>query len=550
MLLMKHALLSIVLLLAAVAPVAAEEPASDVNETHLMIPMRDGKRLSAYLYRPPGKGPWPVVFQQRYSKLGGAGTRSSSAILTRADYAVVHVNFRGTHLSEGEWVGYRALGWGDLKDGYDVCEWLAVQPWCNGKVGTFGGSQAGFAQNFLAVTRPPHLVCQCMTDTGLSLFHEGYRLGGTTRPQRFVSMDAVCRNPADNRRLLAEWFRHPTYDDYWQAEDCTRHFDRMDVPCLTVGSWFDFMNQGSVASFRGRQHQGGPNSRGRQQLVIGPWLHGGTKGNRIGDLVFPENAALPAKSSMVRWFDHWLKGVENGVNRDPPVQYYIMGAVGEPGAAGNVWRTAANFPPESTATSYFLDAGGKLIDHAPTNDVGETRYATDPKRPMQLPGPGFPGARDARSFEVQTEVRTFTTEPLKEPVEWTGRVRAELYLSSTAKDTDVIVRISDVYPDGRSILLMDYPLRARYRDGFEKEVLMEPGAVHKLAFDVGWVSQVFAAGHRIRVTVAGTGSPLYEPNPQTGKPAAVEDPVNPVTAVHAIHHNRVQASRILAPVVR
>ena len=171
-----------------------------------------------------------------------------------------------------------------------------------------GGSQAGFAQNFLAVTRPPHLVAQYMTDTGLSLFHEGYRIGGTTRPERFKQMDAVCRDPQDNRRLLAEWFAHPTYDDYWQQEDCTLHFDKMNVPCFTLGSWFDFMCVGSVESYIGRQHKGGPNSRGKQQLLIGPWSHGGAKDNHVGELTYPANATFELEKHLIRWFDHYLKG--------------------------------------------------------------------------------------------------------------------------------------------------------------------------------------------------------------------------------------------------
>ncbi len=226
------------------AAVAQQETLLDggITERHVMIPMRDGVRLSAWLYEPLGAGPWPVVFEQRYAGLRGESTRQSAAEFARAGFVVALVNFRGTHQSEGTWVGYRALQWG-------------------GKVGTFGSSQGGYAQNYLAVTQPPHLVCQYMTDTGLSLFEEGYRIGGTTRPERFQGMDSVCRNPEDNRRLLEEWFEHPHYDAYWQAEDCTRHFDRMNVPCLTIGSWYDFMNQGSIASFQGRQQSGGPNSR-------------------------------------------------------------------------------------------------------------------------------------------------------------------------------------------------------------------------------------------------------------------------------------------------
>lgn len=519
-----------------------------VTERHEMIPMRDAKRLSAYLYFPPGDGPWPVLFEQRYADLRGAGTRKAAASLAEGGYVVAMVNYRGTYESEGTWVGYRALAWGELKDGYDTCEWLATQKWSTGKVGTFGSSQGGYAQNFLAVTQPPHLVCQYMVDTGLSLFHEGYRIGGVTRPKRFLSLNVT--RPDDNRRLLEEWFRHPHYDDYWRDEDCSLHFDKMNVPCFTIGSWYDFMNQGSIASFQGRQKHGGPNSHGKQQLIIGPWLHGRlNKGNKVGELVYPENAIWPEREHMLRWFDHYLKGKDTGVEREPPVRYYVMGAVGEANAPGNVWRQADDFPPSSTPTTYFLQANGGLGLSAPRGEEASTSYVSDPLHPMEIPGTGFPGAKDARPFEKQAEVRTFTTPPLTEPVEWTGRVRAELQFSSTARDTDVLVRVSDVYPDGRSILIIDYPLRARYREGFDHEALLTPGKIHQLAWDIGWISQIFAKDHRIRVTIASTGAPLYEPNPQTGEPLTIDFPENATKAVNTIHHDAKHASRIIAPVM-
>ena len=544
-------ILSILLVSGATCPAQSDTQIElgEVTEKHVMIPMRDGKRLSAYLYLPSGEGPWPVVFEQRYASLRGESTRQSAARLAAEGFVVALVNFRGTHQSEGKWMGYRALQWGELRDGYDVCEWLAMEDWSTGRVGTFGSSQGGYAQNYLAVTQPPHLVCQFMTDTGLSLFHEGYRIGGTTRPDRFKGMDAVCSNPQDNRRLLAEWFSHPTYDEYWQAEDCTRHFDRMNVPCFTIGSWYDFMNQGSIASFRGRQHQGGAQSRNQQQLVIGPWLHGRrNKSNRVGQLDYPSNAALDVHSQMVRWFRHHLVEEHNGANHDPVVRYYVMGAVGEPDAPGNIWRTAPDFPPKTVDTSLYLHPNGQLSGSEPQKQQSSTSFISDPLHPMSIPGRSFPGARDARPFERQPEVQTFTTKPLTEPVEWTGRIKAEIYLSSTAVDTDLIVRVSDVYPDGRSILLVDYPWRVRYRNGFETEELMTPGQVCKVAFPVGWVSQIFNAGHRIRVTIASTGAPLYEPNPQTGRPLTIEFPRDAVTATNTIHHERANASRIIAPI--
>ncbi len=520
-----------------------------VTESHVMVPMRDGTKLSTYLYTPDGKGPFPVLYQQRYADLRGASTRKSLARLAGAGYVVAAQNFRGAQLSEGTWVGYRALGWGELRDGYDTVEWLARQPWSSGKVGTFGGSQSGFAQNFLAVTQPPHLVCQYMTDTGLSLFHEGYRIGGTTRPERFKQMESVCRNPEDNRRLVAEWFAHPNYDAYWADEDCTRHFDAMDVPCFTVGSWYDFMCVGSVESFIGRQHRGGPGSRGKQQLLIGPWLHGGAReSSKVGELTYPENAHFAQEAHMIRWFDHYLKGVDNGVEREPVVRYYTMGAVGEKDAPGNEWRTAADWPVSARDDSYYLREGGKLSLRQPTEDESQTAFLADPLHPNEIPGRAFPGAKDAREFEKQSEVRTFTSDVLTEPVEWTGKVRAELFVTSSARDTDFIVRVCDVYPDGRSNLLMDYVRRARYRDGYEREVLMEPNQVAKVAFDVGWISQVFNRGHRIRITVASTGAPFYEPNPNTGEALTVEPPQNTVVAKNTVQHNRRHASRIIAPV--
>jgi uncharacterized protein len=548
---MRFTTCSVFCCLLATPPLVAQ-PAVDlggVAEKHVMVPMRDGVKLSTYLYFPEGKGPWPVIYEQRYADLRAAATRQSFARIARRGYVFAVQNFRGTHLSEGSWVGYRALGWGKHKDGYDTVEWLAAEPWSTGKIGTFGSSQAGFAQNFLAVTQPPHLVCQYMIDTGLSLFHEGYRIGGATRPERFQQMDAVCKNPLDNRKLMEEWFAHPTYDAYWAEEDCTRHFDKMNVPCFTIGSWYDFMSVGSIDSFVGRQHHGGPNSRGRQQLLLGPWLHGRDKNiNKINELTYPENAKFPLEDHLIRWCDHYLKGRDTGVEREPAVRYYVMGAVGEADAPGNVWRTAKDWPPPATTTSCYLREEGKLALEPSKSAAAATTFLADPDHPAEIPGRAFPGAKDARPFEKQAEVRTFTTESLAQPVEWTGKVRAELWVTSSAKDTDFIVRISDVYPDGRSMLIMDYVRRARYRDGYDKEVLLEPGKPAKVAFDVGSLSLIFNQGHRIRVTVAGTGAPFYEPNPNTGEPLTLAPPARTVVARNTVLHNSIHASRIVAPV--
>lgn len=532
----------------------AENDLAPVTETHIMARMRDGVRLSVWLYLPPGKGPWPVLLEQRYSNIHSG--RRHYAALARSGYAVAGANFRGTAQSEGTFVGYHDLAWGEKQDGFDLVEWAASQPWSNGKVGTFGGSQAGFAQNMMAVTQPPHLVCQYMTDTGLSLFHDGYRMGGATRYVQFQAMDSACREPQHNRQLIFEWAqKHPTYDDYWRAEDSSLHLDKMNVPCFTLASWLDDpKGDSSIRSFLGRQFDGGPNSRGRQQMILGPWPHGGQKDHIVGDLKFPVQAGVHAAGPdgrswldlhMLRWFDHYLKGIDNGVSHEPSVRYFVMGATGEKNAPGNLWREAAVFPPPADRRSYYLLPESELGLAPMTSGKESTAYLSDPFHPARMPDLV---SRDLQKYEQDPGVRTFTTPPLTEPVEWTGRVDVELYVSSTAPDSDFIVKVCDVYPDGRSIALINSVLRARYREGFEKEVLLQPGRVVKLAFDVGWTSQVFNRGHRIRVDVSSTGVPYYEPNPQTGEKFSAEPPIKMVKATNTIYHSQKYPSRIVAPI--
>jgi len=522
-----------------------------VRMEHVMIPMRDGVKLSAFLFFPEGDGPWPVLLEQRYAN--GArdpGTQKSFAKLAKGGYVTVLANFRGSQESEGLWEGYRNLAWGERKDGYDLVEWLGTQTWSTGKVGTFGSSQAGFAQNFLAVTQPPHLAAQYMIDTGLSLFHEGYRIGGTQRPLRFKTMRGVCREPEHNDALLVEWYKHQNYDSYWADEDCSLHFDKMNVPCFTVGSWYDFMCVGSIDSYIGRQHKGGLKSRRQQQLLIGPWLHGRFKETNVAnEMTYPENAKFAMEDHMLKWFDHYLKGKANGVEKEPTVRYYVMGALGEKDAPGNVWRTASDWPIAADETPFYLHSDGGLRTSSPTEDNGQVEFIADPINPAPIPGTAFPGAKDAQAYEKHSQVKTFTTDELVEAIEWTGKVQAELYVTSDAKDTDFIVRVSDVYPDGRSILIIDYVRRARYRDGFDKEAFLEPGQVAKVAFDVGWLSQVFNKGHRIRVTVASTGAPFFEPNPNTGESLTIDPPEKQVVANNTVQTNKKYASRVLAPIV-
>jgi len=529
------------LLLGALALAQDDKPLDfgNVTERHEMIPMRDGKRLSTYLYVPAGKGPWPVLYEQRYASLRGETTRRRYAKLAAEGYVVAAQNFRGTHKSEGVYQGYRALGFGKLRDGYDSVEWLAKQPFSTGKIGTFGGSQAGYAQNFLAVTRPPHLVAQFITDGGLSLFHLGYRIGGVTRAQRFKAGMAVdARDVNEGYAHLKDQLAHPDYDEWWHLENAARHFDKMNVPAFILASWFDFMARGSIDSYIGRHNQGGPDARNRQWLIIGPWLHGGSKNStKIGEVDLPASSGFDVEGHMIRWFDYWLKGKPTGVDKEPKVRYFVMGA--------NEWRNAADWPVPARTASYFLHADGKLATS--TAAEGKAEFLSDPDNPAPSVGRSEPTARDGRAFEAHKDVRVFTSEPLTAPVEWTGDVAAEVWVSSSAKDTDVIVRVSDVYPDGRSILLVQSIRRVSYRNGFEKRELLEPGKPYKVTFNVGWLSQAFQPGHRIRVAVSSTMHDYYEPNPGTGENPTVDGPKTKVTARNQLYFGGARASRILAP---
>jgi predicted acyl esterase len=537
------------------------EPADGVREGHTMVPARDGVRLSCALTFPTacGPGPWPVLVQFRYAGDGSA-PRAAMAQLARHGFVVGFCLFRGVHSSEGRYEGYHT----QAADGHDVVEWLAKQPFSDGKVGTFGSSQAGYAQNLLAGQGPPSLVAQYMIDTGLSLYHEAFFQGGggklgplafgggsENRPGPFLSPGRY--DDSSKSEIHPAWSEHPYYDEYWAVEDSTPNVPRMNVPCCTIGSWFDYMCQGSVASFVARQHFGGTGSRGHQSLICGPWLHGGMKETSVGELELPTQAAFPfvggMAAHMAAFFRHHMCGdpaPAASVGSPAPIKYYVMGAADEPDSPGNEWRSACEFPIPAVPTRYFLESCGRLQLSCPTSE-SYTSILADPANRADngTASVSFPGARDMRVLESQADrVKTFTSEVLDEPVEWTGAVRAVISARVGASDCDVIVHVADVYPDGKSILLCDYHRRASFRAGLNRPPSppLAVGDTCTLDFRVGWMSQIFVAGHRIRVTVACTAMPLYE----TGGSG-----ISPYDAAvwHDVVHGGAEASHVLAPVI-
>ncbi|HLK58779.1 MAG TPA: CocE/NonD family hydrolase, partial [Chthonomonadaceae bacterium] len=351
---------------------------------------------------------------------------------------------------------------------------------------------------------------------------------------------------------LAFWTKHPIYDDFWKQRDLTRHWERANVPAIHIGGWYDIFSQATLDAFEGYQTKGGPSARLEQKLVMGPWTHGVGQAT-AGDLTFPNGSAPPNNAlDPFRWFDAWLKDKDNGMKKLPAVTYYVMGDVTDKSAPGNVWRTANAWPPVKTrATPFYLHADHSLSTSSPTTGDPLT-YTYDPKDPVTtVGGPQLTipaGPMDQRKIETRPDVLVFSSDPLTQPMEVTGHVLADLFIASDAPDTDFFVKLCDVYPDGRSINICEGQLRARFRDGFDKEHLLKPGEITPLKVDLWSTSMIFNKGHRLRVQVTSSSSPGYDPNPNTGDPFRANDRVQ-------VAHNTVflageNASFILLPVAR
>ena len=501
------------------ASLAAASCAWAAGPQTVMVPMRDGVKLATDIYLPSGSGPFPaVVVRTPYGKGMGAALASVAAA---HGLALVVQDTRGRFASEGANLPFEADGWNDgTADGYDTVEWVARQPWCSGKIGTWGPSALGITQLLMAGTNPPHLTCQVIIVGSPSFYKDATYPGGVFKR---AMIEDWLRATRFEPQALQTWVAHSTYDDYWKSRDLSRRWSWVNVPALHIGGWYDIFTQGTLDAFMGYQHKGGPGARGKQRLVMGPWTHG--VGSRTaGALTYPPNASAPPNHAddAWRWFDHYLLGKANGVGHDAPVVYYVMGDVTDPHAPGNEWRTASDWPVPSTATRYYLHEDRSVSTARPSERAAALTYTYDPKDPT--PGIGGPqltipaGPQKQNAIEARPDVLSFTSAVLTDPLEVTGRVKAELWVRSDAPDTDFFVRLCDVYPDGTSYNVCEGQLRARFRDGFDKEHLLTPGRLYRLNVDLWSTSIIFNRGHRLRVDIASASVPGYDPNPNTGAP--------------------------------
>jgi predicted acyl esterase len=528
----------------AVASRVATAADSSVQKTTVMVPMHDGVHLATDVYRPAGDvKPLPVIFSRGpYGKDGAASAAKSAC---KRGYAFVSQDMRGRFKSEGkDWVVFHNEGWGERRDGQESLEWIAKQPWCNGSIGTTGGSALGITQTMMAPKAPACLKAQHILVAFDDMYSQGSYQGGVWRTSLIENWIAAARLDSKN---IAIPVKHPRYDAFWAEVNPRALADRVNAPAIFWGGWYDIFEQGTLDSFVTIHNHGGPLARGKCRLVIGPYAHGTFEG-----LKYPANSRKQPKAADAdRFFDHYLKGVANGVEQDKAVNYYVMGDPTDPHAPGNVWRTGDNWPPASRATAFYFHKDGRLSAERPTGPDDQRSYKYDPQKPVPTLGGqnlfGPKGPADLRSIESRPDVLVFSTDVLKEPVEATGHIQADLAISSDCSDTDFAVLLSDVYPDGRSMLVTDGILRARFRKSFEKEEFLKPGDTYDLTVDMWSTSLVFNKGHKIRVLVTSSNAPRFDPNPNTGHEFRADKETR--VANNTIHLSATHASKLVLPVI-
>ena len=575
-------------------------------EHNVPIGLRDGTTTYADVFRPDAPGRFPALLQRTPYDRTSPMSRSLMVDCTRAalqGYAVAIQDVRGRYASEGDFYTFH----NETDDGYDSVEWIASQPWCDGKVGMFGSSYVGATQWLAASSRPPSLVGIAPAVTA-SDYHEGWTYQGGAFELAFnlswslsnlaaANYDHLARTfdlPKDGveklwdsmddmstalkylplaewpdlkgnlARYYYDWLAHPEYDDYWKKVCIEEHHSQIDVPALNYGGWYDIFLGGTLRNYMRMRGMGATeNARKGQRLLIGPWVHAGASpgGARpVGDGYFgirSYSAAIDIHGVVLRFYDHFLKGLDNGVADEKPVRIFVMG--------DNLWRYEDDWPLQRAQnTAYYfhsdgrantLNGGGALSPQAPADEPPDV-FLYNPVDPVPTVGGGLccydqfasSGAFDQRAVEARTDVLVYSTPPLDHDTEVTGPVSVTLYAASSAPDTDFTAKLVDVCPgDECARNLTDGIIRARYRTPRTPAQLIQPGQVYQYDIDLWATSNVFKKGHRIRVEVSSSNFPRFDRNTNTGNTIA-EDP-GFVSATQTILHDAQHPSHIVLPIV-
>jgi putative CocE/NonD family hydrolase len=562
--------------------------------------MRDGVILRADIFRQERGGPEPALLGRlpydKSASLHDVYLHVFRAI--QAGYAVVFQDVRGTYASDGDFYPVEH----EWEDGYDSVEWVAAQPWCSGKVGMIGGSYWGFTQLQAAAKRPPHLGAVApfvnvsewyegcvyqggafqlgwvlpiallhyaadpyrqLVEAGLAKSQELSELIGSTdemeRLYRHLPLNTVpILKDVPTAKFYFDWITHSRYDDYWKRTALEREYGSMDVPALHISGWYDVCLKGTLENFSRMKHEAASEiARRGQRLLVGPWTHNDFSG-AYAEHDFGSASSLDFTALQLRFFDRHLKGEENGLDEEPPVRVFVMGE--------DVWRTEQEWPiARARYTPWYLHSDGRAGYRggslSPEHPEGEPRdvYLYDPRDPAPtIGGPvSLPrshvafnaGPRDCGPAESRGDILVYDSSPLDHPIEVTGPIAVRLYAASDATDTDFVARLVDVFPDGTSRILAEGIIRARFRDGIERDVLMEPGQVYEFSIDLVATSNLFQVGHRIRVHVTSSSFPRFDRNTNTGRALGEDGPESLRPALQTVFHDREHPSQILLPII-
>ena len=544
------------------------------------VPMRDGVNLSADIYFPRGEqGPFPVILTRTPYDNMTEESLEAGRFYPQHGYVLVAQDVRGRNDSDGDFYPYL----NDFNDGHDTVEWIGAQPWCDGNVGMVGASYVGYVQwqaasmgsSYLKAI-VPRVIGANMYETGWyqgGAFHLGtaamwaMRYDGRTRQDIFdynweqlfkkLPLAELDREAGKDVHFFRDWIAHPDYDDYWRAQSIEERYPNIKVPVLQIGGWYDVLVRGTFHHFTEmRKHGGSELARQNQRAVVGPWIHSACSTTFAGELDFGAISMLDLQEVELRWFDHWLKGKDNGAERDAPLRLFVMGS--------NEWRDENEWPLARTQfTPYYFHSGGGAnslegdgsLSTVPPADEPADGFVYNPAFPVPTRGGNtccnpelVPwGVYDQRPIEYRNDVLVYTSEPLEEDLEVTGPISVTLYASTDGRDTDFTAKLVDVHPDGYAVNLCDNIMRARYHESREYQTLLEPGRVYEFTIDLWMTSNVFLKGHRIRVDVSSSNFPRFDRNPNTGNPFGQDAELR--VAHQTIVHDEAHPSHILLPVI-
>jgi uncharacterized protein len=580
-----------------------------IKATNVAATMRDGTVLYADVYRPTTGEPVPVILMRtQYNKDGAQVQPSrfqSPSWFASHCYIVVIQDIRGQYASKGTFYEYAH----DRDDGYDSVEWAAHLPGSNGAVGMYGSSYVGATQWLAATATPPSLKAIVPSNTA-SDYYDGWTYQGGAFRLDFIEgwmMKDIVASAAANRgdaalaqvlkrdyKDIARWehfrpyvkfppfrpedeevapyffdaIRHSSYDAYWQQFSIRERYAAVKVPVLAFEGWYDAFLQGGLDNFVGMtQHGGSADARQHQRIVIGPWEHiawGRPGATYYGySVASPRLAAIgpvansPVNELTLAWFDHFLKGKDNGVDAGPRVDYFTMGE--------NRWHIARAWPIPGTAyQTWYLASGGHAASlvgdgalslEPPPESSSADRYRYEPWSPVPSVGghsccewySDSQGQFDQAAVEQRSDVLVYTSPVLAEPMEVTGPISVVLYAASSAPDTDFTAKLVDVYPDGQAVNLNNGIIRARFRESLSQPSPIVPGQVYKYTIAIWPTSNLFAAGHRIRLEISSSDFPQFDPNPNTGEPFGMSE--RQEAAQQTILHDTTHPSALILPVI-